>query len=375
MSNPSFAGSADAAPAASAEPIRSPGELTQDTLTGDYAGDTPGAPADGPPGGPDDSGPPLGGGGALPRKKAWSMETGFRFFTSAAGMAVLAIIVAIGVFLISKAIPALNANHANFLTYKNWFPGDNPPMFGIGALAFGTVLTAVIALVLSVPVAVGIALCLTHYAPRRVATVLGFTIDLLAAVPSIVFGLWGRDYFQAPVAGLSRWLHTYFGWLPIFGSGGPYGKSILLGSMVLGIMVLPIVTALTRDVFAQTPTMNEEAALALGATKWEMIRTAVIPYGRPGLIAATMLGLGRALGETIALALTLGATFNISADLLGNGGNTIAANIAHNFGEADAIGRGALIASGLVLFAITLVVNVAARAVIFRRREFRASAV
>jgi phosphate transport system permease protein len=247
-------------------------------------------------------------------------------------------------------------------------------MFGIGALAFGTLLTSVIALLLAVPVAVGIALCLTHYAPRRVATLLGFTVDLLAAVPSIVFGLWGRDYFVAPVAGLSKWLHKYFGWIPIFGGDGPYGKSILLGSMVLGIMVLPIVTALSRDVFAQTPKMNEEAALALGATKWEMIRTAVLPYGRPGLIAATMLGLGRALGETIALALCLGSTFVISADLLGNGGNTIAANIAHNFGEADAIGRGALIASGLVLFAITLVVNVTARAVIFRRREFRANA-
>ena len=139
-------------------------------------------------------------------------------------------------------------------------------------------------------------------------------------------------------------------------------------------MVLPIVTALVREVFAQTPTMNEEAALALGATKWEMIRTAVLPYGRPGIIAAVILGLGRALGETIALALTLGSTFTISADILGNGGNTIAANIAHNFGEADEIGRGALIASGLVLFAITLVVNVVARAIIYRRREFRASA-
>src|SRR5215467_5996280 len=374
MSNPSFAGSADAAPAASAEPIRLPDEPT-DTAAGNGTGDTLVTSSAAGPGGPDGSGPPLGGGGALPRKKAWSLESGFRFTTSGAGMLVLVIIVAIGVFLISKAVPALKADHANFLTYKNWFPGDNPPMFGIGALAFGTVLTAVIALLLAVPVALGIALCLTHYAPRRVATVLGFTIDLLAAVPSIVFGLWGRDYFVAPVAGLSKWLHKYFGWIPIFGSDGPYGKSILLGSMVLGIMILPIVTALTRDVFAQTPTMNEEAALALGATKWEMIRTAVLPYGRPGLIAATMLGLGRALGETIALALTLGATFNISADLLGNGGNTIAANIAHNFGEADAIGRGALIASGLVLFAITLVVNVAARAVIFRRREFRASAV
>jgi phosphate transport system permease protein len=204
--------------------------------------------------------------------------------------------------------------------------------------------------------------------------VLGFTIDLLAAVPSIVFGLWGRDYLVQPVAGLSAWLHKYFGWIPIFGGDGPYGKSILLGSFVLGIMILPIVTALSRDVFAQTPAMNEEAALALGATKWEMIRTSVLPYGRPGLIAATMLGLGRALGETMALALTLGSTFIISPDILQNGGNTIAANIVHQFAEASPLGRGALIASGLVLFAITLIVNVAARIIIYRRREFRGSA-
>ena len=139
-------------------------------------------------------------------------------------------------------------------------------------------------------------------------------------------------------------------------------------------MVLPIITSLSREVFRQTPQANQEAALALGATKWEMIRTTVLPYGRPGVIAAVMLGLGRALGETIALAMTLGITFTISADLITNGGNTIAANIANAFGEANDVGRGALIASGLVLFAITLLVNIAARAIIHRRREFRETA-
>jgi phosphate transport system permease protein len=318
--------------------------------------------------------PQLGGGGALPPRRKWGTEGLFRGMTTGAGMAVLVIIVAIGVFLIVKALPALKDNKSNFFTETTWRP-DSDHRFGIAAIAFGTVFSSAIALLLAIPVAMCIALCLTHYAPRRVATVLGFGIDLLAAVPSIVYGLWGRDYLLKPVAGLSAWLHHYFGWIPLFGSDGPYGKSILLGSLVLAIMVLPIVTSLSRDVFAQTPTMNEEAALALGATKWEMIRTAVIPYGRPGLIAASILGLGRALGETIALALTLGSTFAVSADVLGNGGNTIAANIAHQFGEASAdIGRGALIASGLVLFAITLVVNVTARAIIYRRREFRGSA-
>ena len=362
MSQSSFAGSAEVAPPTPPGPSRMSGEPPS-IEENDFLG--------GPPGGPGNPAPPLGGGGALPRRKRWSFESMFRGLSTGAGMSVLLIIVAIGVFLISKAIPAIRSDGSNFFTTFQWFTGDSPPHFGIAALAFGTVITSVIALALAVPVATAIALCLTHYAPKRVAATLGFAIDLLAAVPSIVFGLWGRDYLVKPVAGLSAWLHRYFGWLPIFGSDGPYGKSILLGSLVLGIMVLPIVTALVREVFAQTPKMNEEAALALGATKWEMIRTAVLPYGRPGLIAATILGLGRALGETMALALTLGTTFNISADLLTNGGNTIAANIAHNFGEADNIGRGALIASGLVLFAITLVVNVTARAIIARRKEFR----
>jgi phosphate transport system permease protein len=324
----------------------------------------------------DPAGPPpaLGGGGGLPTRRRFGAENLFRWFTTASGATVLVIIVAIAVFLVTKAIPALRADKANFLTYFEWDPAADPPKFGIGALAFGTVLSAFLALIVAVPISLGIALCLSHYAPRRVATVLGFVIDLLAAVPSIVFGLWGREYFINPVRAFSGWLHHYLGWIPLFGSDGPYGKSILLGSLVLAIMVLPIVTSLSREVFLQTPTMNEEAALALGATKWEMIRMAVLPYGRPGLIASVMLGLGRALGETIALALTLGGTFFITADIVGVGGNTIAANIANRFGEADDIGRGALIASGLVLFAITLVVNMAARLIVYRRREFIGSA-
>jgi len=318
--------------------------------------------------------PPFGGGGALPKKARFSMESGFRGLSVAAGAMVLVIIVAIAVFLISKALPAINADTENFLTFKQWFPNETSPKFGIAALAFGTVLTSVIALIVAVPIALGIALFLSHYAPKRLATPLGFIIDLLAAVPSVVFGLWGRDVLMEPVRNFSAWLNEYFNWIPLFGGDGPFGRSILLGSLVLAIMVLPIVTSLSREVFQQTPGMNEEAALALGATKWEMIRTAVLPYGKPGVVAAVMLGLGRALGETIALALTLGVVFTISFNIIENGGNSIAANIANSFGEANATGRGALIASGLVLFAITLVVNMAARAIIYRRREFRDSA-
>ncbi|GAB3156977.1 hypothetical protein GCM10027290_56220 [Micromonospora sonneratiae] len=316
----------------------------------------------------------LGGGGGLPRRRAFGTERAFRGVTLAAGAAVLVIIVAIAVFLIARAVPALQANTVNFFTFQGWFPNDPEPKFGIGALAFGTVLSAVLALLMAVPVALGIALYLSHYAHRRIGTTLGFLVDLLAAVPSVVFGLWGREVLYEPVRDLSAWLNKYFNWLPIFGGDGPFGRSILLGSLVLAIMVLPIVTSLSREVFLQTPAANQEAALALGATRWEMIRTAVLPYGRPGIVAAVMLGLGRALGETIALALTLNMTFGISVNLIENGGNTIAANIANAFGEAGDTGRGALIASGLVLFAITLIVNITARAILYRRREFTESA-
>jgi phosphate transport system permease protein len=324
-------------------------------------------------------GPPQPDGGEnaerLPRRRRLGGDSVFRGFTTLAGALVLLVITAIGVFLVVKAIPAFREDQANFFTYEKWFPNDvTNPRFGIAALAVGTLISSILALLLAVPVALGIALCLSQYAPRWVATPLGFVVDLLAAVPSIVYGLWGRDYFVGPVRDLSGWLHRYFGWIPLFGSDGPYGKSLLLGGIVLAIMVLPIVTAISREVFAQAPHDHKEAALALGATRWEMIRTAVLPYGRPGVIAATILGLGRALGETIALALVLGNTFAISFDLIENGGNSIAANIANQFGEANDLGRSALIASGLILFAITLVVNVTARAIIYRRREFSGTA-
>jgi phosphate transport system permease protein len=363
MTQPSFPGSAEAASAASAEsPVDSSGPT-------DFPPDPRRRPSGRGTGGPQDTVGPLPRGGRL------GAESVFRWFTTASGAAVLVIIVAIAIFLIMKAIPALHADKADFWTHFEWFPDDpTNPQFGIPALAFGTLVSAAIALVIAVPVAMGIALCLSHYAHRRLASGLGFMIDLLAAVPSIVFGLWGRDYLVGPVREFSGWLHHYFGWIPLFGSDGPYGKSYMLGGIVLAIMILPIVTSLSREVFRQTPRMNEEAALALGATKWEMIRTAVIPYGRPGLIASVMLGLGRALGETIALALTLGGGFIISPDIIHNGGNTIAANIANKFGEASETGRGALIASGLVLFAITLVVNMIARAIVYRRREFLGAA-
>jgi phosphate transport system permease protein len=266
-----------------------------------------------------------------------------------------------------KAIPAVSADKGNFFTTFTWDP-QGSMVFGIAALAFGTVLASAIALIIGVPVAVGVALYISQYAPRAVARPLAYVVDLLAAVPSVVFGLWGAIYLSPNLVPLSKFLNRYFGWIPLFASTNQtYGKSVLVASVVLAVMLLPIVAAISREVFVQTPKDHLEGALALGATKWEMIRIAVLPYGKSGVISAVVLGFGRAVGETIAVALVLSSTYGISWHILDPGGNTIAANIANRWGDAsDSISQGALIASGLVLFAITLVVNFGARAIIRR---------
>jgi phosphate transport system permease protein len=298
----------------------------------------------------------------------------FGGLTKAAGILVLVIMAAIGIFLIWKAVPALRVNTVNFFTYQEWFPDAQPPQqpaFGIAALAFGTIMTAIIAMILAVPVGYGIALFVAYYAPRRLANPLAFVIDLLAAVPSIIFGLWGLQFLMPNTVGLMQWLTDHLGWIPLFSNDlQVWTRSIAIASIVLAIMILPTVSAISREVFVQAPRGHIEAALALGATRWEMIRTAVIPFGRPGMISAAMLGLGRALGETIAVALVLSASFAINWQITEPGGNTFAANIANRWNEAGTVGLGALIASGLVLFIITLLVNMAARLIIERRREF-----
>lgn len=321
---------------------------------------------------------PGAGGGGLPRTRGGAAhrpgDRVFRTASLAAGITVLLVIVAIAVFLVYRAVPALQANSASFLTERTWFPNDNPPVFGILALAFGTLLSSAIALLIAFPVAVGVALFISHYAPRRLAAPLGYVVDLLAAVPSVVYGLWGLYFLNPRIIDASAFLEKHLGFIPLFQTNGTYGKSVLLAGVVLAIMILPIIASLSREVFLQTPLATQEAAYALGATRWEMVRTVVLPFGRPGVTGATMLGLGRALGETIAVALVLSSSFDVNLRILEPGGNTIAANIANAFGEANETGRGALIASGLVLFAITLVVNVIARAVIGRRKQFAASA-
>ncbi|MBV2356810.1 phosphate ABC transporter permease subunit PstC [Streptomyces sp. J2-1] len=286
------------------------------------------------------------------------------------GILLLVIMAAIAVFLTYRASLAISADHGNFLTTFEWNTNLNPPVFGIAVLAFGTVVSSIIAMALAVPVAVAIALFLTHYAPRRLSGPISYVIDLLAAVPSIVYGLWGALILVPHMTGLYSWLNEYLGWTGIFSWDGGAPRAMLTVGLLLAIMILPIITNVSREVFRQVPRMHEEAALALGATRWEVVRISVLPFGRSGVISASMLGLGRALGETMAVATVLSPTFDIQASLLNPGGGTFAQNIASKFGEATEQGRDALIASGLVLFVITLLVNGAARAIIARRKEY-----
>jgi phosphate transport system permease protein len=300
-------------------------------------------------------------------------RTGDRVFsglTSGAGMFVLVLIVAIAVFLVRKALPAVRADSSSFFSTKAWQPDNVPPVFGIAALAFGTLLSSVIALLVAGPIAIGIALYISDFAPRRLAAPVGYLVDLLAAVPSVVYGLWGLLFLVPHSDRFQQFLADHLGFIPLFdlGKNGVVGRSVLIASLVLAIMILPIVAAISREIFLQVPAANREAALALGATRLEMIRLAVLPYSRSGVTGALMLGLGRALGETIAVALVLSLAPTTSFHIIDAniGGNTIAANIAAQYQAAEPIGQNALIASGLVLFVITFVVNGLARYVVTR---------
>jgi phosphate transport system permease protein len=283
-----------------------------------------------------------------------------------AGWLILVVLAAVAVFLIAESLPALTADPADVSKDGLGFWAY------VGPLVFGTIWAAFLALVLALPFAIGIALFISHFAPRKLAAGLGYVIDLLAAVPSVVFGLWGITVLAPAAQPIYAWLCDNLGWIPLF--AGPVsgtGRTILTVAIVLAVMILPIITALSREIFLQTPRLHEEAALALGATRWEMIRMAVLPFGAPGLVSATMLGLGRALGETMAVAMVLSPSVIVSFALLqSRNPTTIAANIALNFPEAHGVGINVLIATGLVLFIITLLVNSIARYIINSRKAF-----
>lgn len=296
----------------------------------------------------------------------------FEGLSRGSGILLLVIMAAIAAFLTVRAVTAVSQDQGNFFTTFEWNATATPPVFGIAVLAYGTVVSSVIAMVLAVPVAVGIALFISHYAPRRLATPLAYVVDLLAAIPSIVYGLWGALFLVPHLNGLNLWMDHYLGWTVVFDqtSPGTAARSLFTVGILLAIMILPIITNVSREVFRQVPRAHEEAALALGATRWEVIRMSVLPFARSGIVSASMLGLGRALGETMAVATVLSASPVLTAHILDPDGGTFAQNIAAKFNEANDFGRDALIASGLVLFVITLIVNGAARLIIARRKEY-----
>lgn len=301
-----------------------------------------------------------------PKRNNRFADMSFKCLAVGAGVLILVVLGFVTVFLLAEAWPAFVAGDQ---------VGVNEPQTiwqYVAPFAFGTVWVAAIALLLATPVAIGIALFISHYAPKKIAAPLGYLVDLLAAVPSVVFGLWGIQVLAPFLQPVYVWLTTYLGWIPLFtGPASGTGRTVLTVALVLAVMILPIMTAVCREVFLQTPKLQEEAALALGATRWEMIRMAVLPGATSGIISAMMLGLGRALGETMAVAMVLSPAALISFALVTTQNpNTIAANIALNFPEAFGLRINTLIATGLVLFAITLVVNMGARWVISRRAAF-----
>ncbi|MDO4916525.1 MAG: phosphate ABC transporter permease subunit PstC [Rothia sp. (in: high G+C Gram-positive bacteria)] len=286
----------------------------------------------------------------------------FSGISLSAGILILVVLAAVAIFLVAQALPVFTADSSE-LTSGSFFKYIWP-------LVVGTLIASTIALLLATPVGIGVALYISHYAPRRFAKAIGYIIDLLAAIPSVIFGAWGAAVLAPKIVPFYDWLASYLGWLPIFaGPASQTGKTILTAGIVLGIMILPIITSMCREIFLQTPKLQEEAALGLGATRWEMVRMTVFPFARTGIVSSVMLALGRALGETMAVTLVL-ASGPLTASLIQSGNQTFASEIALNFPEAYGIRMSELIAAGLVLFVITLLVNIAARMITSRYKEF-----
>lgn len=302
---------------------------------------------------------------SAPQRSGGRGGSGDRIFsatTLVAGALILAVLFGVAAFLLVQSLPAFTQDAARS-TGGAGFVGY------VGPIVIGTLIAAAVALVIATPVSIGVALFISHFAPRRLAHGLGYVIDLLAAIPSVIYGIWGVSFLAPSLLPLYGRLAANLGWIPIFaGPPSATGKTILTAGIVLAVMVLPIITSLAREIFLQTPKLHEEAALALGATRWEMIRMTVFPFARAGLISAVMLGLGRALGETMAVALVL-SSGALTASLISSGNQTIAAEIALNFPEAYGLRMHELIAAGLVLFVITLIVNMIARYIIGRHKN------
>lgn len=342
-------------------------------MTTDHA-ETPGAGQPAPGGSAPGSAPTGAGRLAAPKHTTGTGRFGNRLFagiSTASGILILATLAAVAFFLVLEAMPALTAAPE---AYAEFTRGLNLGQY-VGPLVFGTVLAALLALVVAVPLSVAIALFIAHYAPRSLAGPVAYVVDLLAAIPSVVYGLWGFFWLVPRVGPAMDWVSTHLGWIPLFANYSPPAKNISSAALVLAVMILPITTAVSREVFLQTPRLHIEASLALGATKWEVAQQAILPFGRSGVVSASMLGLGRALGETMAVLMILAPFAKgveiYSWNLLASAQHqTIAANIAQQIREAHGMSVSVLIASGLALFAITLVVNMLARWIVSRRAAF-----
>ena len=302
------------------------------------------------------------------------VDRSFRVIALAAGLFVLAILLLIAYSTITKAWPAFQHQGLSFLWSQTWNPNNN--QFGAFSFIWGTILTSVIAIGLAIPASIGIALFITELAPRRVQSGVTYVVDLLAAIPSVVYGFWALAVLTRPIQGVYASIANSVGTWPILRNflGGPArGASFMTAGLILAVMITPIVTSLSREVLTTVPQDDKNAALAMGATRWEMLRVAVFPRVRSGLIGASMLGLGRAMGETIAVALVIGSSHQVTTHVFFPG-DSMAAVIAHNFGEATGLPRAALIGLGVVLFAITIVINVIARRIANHNSALRGSA-
>lgn len=294
----------------------------------------------------------------------------FGGITTTSGLVVLVLLALVGLFLLLRSRDAFDIAGWSFFTRVEWRTDVDPPEIGVLGLVAGTVQVAVIAVLIAIPLAVCAALFITDYASARWRGVLTGLIDLLAAIPSLLYGIWGWLLLSEQLAPLSAFLARHLSWIPFFATGDDpeFVQSMFIAGVVVSLMVLPIVASVTREVFAQTPPGEKEAALALGGTRWGMIRMVVLPYGRAGIIGGSMLGLGRALGETIAVTLLLPQLPLLTWQVLESGGATVSGFIATRAG-ADEFTTSGLMAAGLVLFVGTLATNMAASVIVSRSRS------
>jgi len=294
-------------------------------------------------------------------------DRGFRLLATAAASVSLVVVSATLIFLVDKSRPAFaKSGIVNFFTESVWNPSTG--RFGVLGLVEGTLIIATISMLIAIPLGVSMALFINEYAPYRIRGILTTMIDLLAALPSIIFGLWALAALQAHLAPVARFLGAHLSVVPFLRipDGSALVGSSFIAGVVVSIMVLPIITAVTRDVMAQVPREQCEGALALGGTRWGMIRDVVLPFSRSGIVGASLLGFGRALGETIAVAIVISPIVKANTHVLTGGASSVAAHIAGHFGEADSLERSGLVAAGLALFLLTFVVNIGARAIVRR---------